>query len=174
MIHYQLRCSQAHEFDGWYRDSAAFDELARRKLLECPHCGDQQVTRALMAPALSSGRKDPVAAQLPAPASAPPVPGPAAGITAPGTTNVPAGPAPAAVGGKMPDQLRAMLQRLRAEVEKNCDYVGERFADEALRIHRGETEARGIYGETSAEDAEALAEEGVRFARIPWVGPAEG
>lgn len=78
------------------------------------------------------------------------------------------------MGGKIPDQVRAMLQRLRSEVERNCDYVGERFAEEALRIHRGEAEPRGIYGETSSDQAETLSEEGVRFARIPWVGPAEG
>lgn len=160
MIHYQLRCSQGHEFDGWYKDSAAFDELARRRLLECPHCADQDIARALMAPALGSGSKEPPAPSVPAPA--------------PQATPQAAPPAaPTAMGGRIPDQLRAMLQRMRAQVEKNCDYVGPRFAEEALRIHRGESEARGIYGETSSEQAEALAEEGVRFARIPWVGPAE-
>ena len=40
MIHYDLRCSQDHAFDGWFKDSAAFDRLAKRGLVECPHCGD--------------------------------------------------------------------------------------------------------------------------------------
>ena len=74
----------------------------------------------------------------------------------------------------MPDQVRAMLQKIRAEVEKNCDYVGEKFADEARRIHRGESDKRGIYGETSPTEAEALAEEGIEVSRIPWVPRADG
>jgi hypothetical protein len=74
----------------------------------------------------------------------------------------------------MPDHVRAVLQRLRAEVERTCDYVGAQFADEALRIHRGEADARGIYGETTPEQAEALAEEGVDISRIPWVSRADG
>ena len=66
-------------------------------------------------------------------------------------------------------QMVKVLKDLRSQVEKNCDYVGESFAEEARKIHYGEAEARGIYGETSDEDAEALAEEGVTFQRIPWV-----
>jgi hypothetical protein len=75
---------------------------------------------------------------------------------------------------RLPDHMRAMLQRLRAEVEKNCDYVGEQFADEARRIHRGESDVRGIYGETTPEQAEALADEGIEVNRIPWVPRADG
>ena len=67
-----------------------------------------------------------------------------------------------------PAQLRAALVELRRQVETNCDYVGERFAEEARRIHYGESERRGIYGEATAEDARGLAEEGIEFGRIPW------
>jgi hypothetical protein len=74
----------------------------------------------------------------------------------------------------MPAQLVAMLQKLRVEVEKTCDYVGKDFAEEARKIHHGETEARGIYGEATESEAEALAEEGIDIARIPWVPPADG
>lgn len=66
-------------------------------------------------------------------------------------------------------EMRQALQALRAKVEADCDYVGPKFAEEARKIHYGEAEARGIYGETSADEAEALVEEGVPFARIPWV-----
>ena len=72
-------------------------------------------------------------------------------------------------GGEQAIEMRKALEALRAKVEADCDYVGPRFAEEARKIHYGETEARGIYGETSDEQAEALAEEGVPFARIPWV-----
>lgn len=153
MIHYQLRCSQDHEFDGWFRDSASFDQQASRGLLECPECGDRRVARALMTPSVPKKGERP-----PAPEAAPASP-----------------PAPVAVAApRMPDQVRAMLQRLRAEVEKHCDYVGEEFAEEARKIHRGESERRGIYGETSPEQAETLAEEGIEVARIPWVQRADG
>lgn len=65
--------------------------------------------------------------------------------------------------------IRQHLSELRRTVEENCDYVGDRFAEEARRIHYGEAEARGIYGESTAEDADALRDEGVAFQRIPWL-----
>jgi hypothetical protein len=74
----------------------------------------------------------------------------------------------------MPAHLRAMLQRMRAEVEKHCDYVGPDFAEEARKMHRGESDKRGIYGETTPSEAESLAEEGIEVARMPWVPRAEG
>jgi hypothetical protein len=166
MIHYQLRCDQAHEFDGWFKDSAAFEMQARRSLLECPECGSAEVSRALMAPSVprkANARAEIVAAPEPQPPAQPPAQQPAA--TPPQMAVDPA---------RMPAQLRAMLQKLRAEVEKNCDYVGEGFADEARRIHRGESDRRGIYGEASPEQAEQLREDGIEIARLPWVPRADG
>ena len=75
--------------------------------------------------------------------------------------NAPAPPSPA--------ELRRALQQLRKHVEANCDYVGPGFAEEARRIHRGETEARGIYGEATKDESRALADEGIEVASIPWV-----
>jgi hypothetical protein len=142
MIHYQLRCDAAHEFDGWFVNSEGFESQARRGLISCPVCADTHVTRALMTPGIS--RKGEQETAQPAPAS------------------------PAA-GGMIPDAVRAALQRLRHEVEAHCEYVGTDFAEEARRIHHGESERRGIYGESSEEDATALVEEGIDIARIPWV-----
>jgi hypothetical protein len=68
-----------------------------------------------------------------------------------------------------PEQFRHMLQQVRKYVESHCDYVGERFAEEARRIHNGDSDARGIYGEASEEESRALADEGIEVARIPWV-----
>jgi hypothetical protein len=161
MIHYHLRCAAGHEFDGWFKDSAGFDRLAGAGLVECTHCGSTQVERALMAPAVVKGRRKDVAPPPPKPAE-PQAPVPVA----------PDGPRMAA--GPMPAQLVAMLQRLRAEVEKSCDYVGSDFAEEARKIHSGEAEARGIYGEATDSEAEALAEEGIEVARLPWVPRADG
>ncbi|HSU07038.1 MAG TPA: DUF1178 family protein [Acetobacteraceae bacterium] len=161
MMHYQVRCSRDHEFDGWFKDSAAFDRQTSLGLIECPTCGDKAVTRAIMAPALASRpRSTPIAP--PSPQATP-------------DAKTPATPQPTgAVAGPMPDHLRAMLQRLRNEVERNCDYVGPQFADEARKMHRGESDRRGIYGETTPTEAESLADEGIEVSRIPWVPRADG
>ncbi len=141
MIHYQLVCGDGHEFDGWFTDSAGFEAQAARQLISCPICASTAVNRALMAPAIP--RKTAVAR------------------TAPAT--------PQATGGIMPDQVRHALRQLRREIEANCDYVGPSFAEEARRIYYGEATPRGIYGESTDAEAEALADEGIDIARIPWV-----
>jgi hypothetical protein len=79
-----------------------------------------------------------------------------------------------AAAGPVPAQVVALLQRMRAEVEKHCDYVGAEFAEEARKMQRGESDLRGIYGEASDADAEALRDEGIEVARIPWVPRADG
>jgi hypothetical protein len=158
MIRFSLRCGNAHEFESWFKDSTAFDRMTGAGLVECPVCGDTQVAKALMAPAIRKtrgvkGRAEPTAST----AAVPP---------ATDSGRVAAGPLPA--------QMLALLQRMRAEVEKNCDYVGPNFAEEARRIHQGEAEARGIYGEASEADTEALREEGIEVARLPWVPRSDG
>ena len=66
-------------------------------------------------------------------------------------------------------KMRQALTELRDHVEKNADYVGDQFAEEARKIHYGESDKRGIYGETTEKEAEALAEEGIEFGRLPWI-----
>lgn len=66
-------------------------------------------------------------------------------------------------------QMMKAMRELRAKVEAESDYVGDRFAEEARRIHYGEVEKRSIYGESTDEESAALRDEGVPFARIPWV-----
>jgi hypothetical protein len=155
MIHYQLRCSQLHGFDGWFKDSASFEKQAKRGLIECPECGGTDVERALMAPALAKRES------LPVPVAQPKAPAP-----------VP--PPVKATAGRLPAQVMAALQRMRAEVEKSCEYVGPNFADQARAMHRGEAEPKSIYGETTEEQAETLSEEGIAVAKIPWVPRADG
>ncbi len=71
--------------------------------------------------------------------------------------------------GRMEAQVKDMLRAMRKTVETNCDYVGPRFAEEARKIHYGETEARGIYGEASDTEAKSLHEEGIEISRLPCV-----
>lgn len=161
MIHYQLRCIAAHEFDAWFRDSATFEAQAATGLLECPRCGESQITRALMAPSLPRGRSAESNPAKPAPLS----------------TGTAAGPTKDLALGerveRLPDYLRATLQRMRGEVERRCDYVGANFADEARKINEGESRPRGIYGEATRQEAEALAEDGIEVSRIPWLPRAD-
>ena len=163
MIHYQLRCGGGHAFDGWFRDSTAFDQQSAAGFTTCPVCGVADVKRALMAPALSKkGRKPPTQVE------------PASPAETSSATDVASATAAPVAGGVLPDGVRAMLQKMRAEVEKRCDYVGPEFAAEARRIHSGESEKRGIYGEATPDEAERLADDGIEVAQIPWVPRADG
>jgi hypothetical protein len=167
MIHYDLRCSGGHTFDGWFRSSAAFDQQADAGLLDCPVCASTVISRAIMAPRLSRNTSAPQAGSADTTdAKSVALPGAGASAMEP-HPNAPGGPA------IIPDEVRAVLQRLRTEVEKRCDYVGPRFAHEARAMHHGEQPHRPIYGETTADQAEALADEGIEVARIPWVPRAD-
>lgn len=66
-------------------------------------------------------------------------------------------------------QMRTALIEMRQKIETNCDYVGPRFAEEARRIHYGETDPRGIYGEATDNESRELADEGIEFGQIPWI-----
>ena len=138
-------------------NAAEPEEISGGSLYE-PTTTGRLVGAALMAPAVPKKRSS----MTPPPPAPTPEAAPAPSVPAMGA------------GGRMPAQMVAMLQRLRAEVEKNCDYVGPDLAEEARRIHRGESEERGIYGEASAEEAESLAEEGIELQSIPWVSRADG
>lgn len=146
MIVFDLKCRKDHVFEAWFPDSASFASQVEAGKVLCPVCGSRKVAKALMAPNVAKRKSD---------AAEPPRRG-EAGAVAVGET---------AKAG----ELRRLLRELREHVEKNCDYVGERFAEEARRIHYGETDPRGIYGETSEADAEALADEGIEVARVPWL-----
>jgi hypothetical protein len=72
-----------------------------------------------------------------------------------------------------PAQFRTAMLELRRQIETNCDYVGNRFAEEARRIHYGEIDPHSIYGEASDDESQELADEGIRFGRIPWISPTD-
>jgi hypothetical protein len=157
MIRYSLRCERDHTFESWFQDSGAYDSQVRRKLVSCPVCGSAKVEKAIMAPRIASrkGRERPEAVPVPAPAPTP--------AEAPGTS------APAATPLMMAQEreLRAKLKELRDHIIKNADNVGEKFPNEARKMHYGEIEHRPIYGEASPEEARALIEEGVEVSPLP-------
>ena len=155
MILYRLRCSKGHEFESWFKDSKTYERQEKKSLIGCAMCGDAKVARAIMSPRIGKKGK---AVEAEAPAAPAPAP-----------TSTPQQQQMAALARQMPKELREALIKVRTEVEKSCEHVGPKFAEEARKIHYGESDKRGIYGETSDEEAEALADEGIEFGRLPWV-----
>lgn len=134
MIRFSLICDNAHEFEGWFRSNDDFDTQAKRGFVDCPTCGSHKVGKALMAPAVSTGRKQEkmVLAM-----------------------------------GEAQKEAIAQLKAMAEKIRENADYVGDKFAEEARKIHFGETDPRGIYGEATLEEAKSLADDGVSFMPVP-------
>jgi hypothetical protein len=149
MIRYSLRCERGHAFESWFQSSSAYEAQEKRKLVNCPVCGSPKVERAIMAPRIVSkkGRETVV----PAPAAA-------TDVTTPTST-------PLLMAQER--ELRAKLRELRDHIVKNADNVGERFPNEARKMHYGDIEHRPIYGEASPDEARSLIEEGVEVSPLP-------
>ena len=162
MIKYQLICDKSHEFEGWFGDSAAFESQQESGFLTCPVCGSADVRRALMAPNLASPktRKTDLAEQQP---SAQPEPQPQP--QAPQQASMALPPAAALKMQELMSEMRALQTKIREE----CRDVGNDFAEEARKIHYGEVEPEGIYGQATAEEREALDEEGIEIMDMPWL-----
>lgn len=136
MISFSIVCENDHDFEAWFRNGDDFDAQRRRKLIGCPACGSTKVEKALMAPAVSTGRrKEKMALAI----------------------------------GTEQRKAMAKLKELTEKLKQGADYVGDKFADEARKIHFGETEARGIYGEATVDEARSLHEDGVEFLPLPNV-----
>jgi len=146
MIKYALQCDKGHGFDSWFPSGASYETQRKRGLVDCPICGSIIVDKQIMAPAVSlkSGGTYPDAASL---AQAPDQ----AVFTL----------------GEEAARLRAMIREMHDHVAANTEDVGSRFADEARKIHYGETEERAIRGKASFDDAQALHDEGIGFLPLP-------
>ncbi|WP_316862823.1 DUF1178 family protein [uncultured Cohaesibacter sp.] len=152
MIKYSLRCDHDHVFEVWFRNNDDCEAQMKHGHVECPVCSSTAISKSLMSPKVSGTRSQ----------------------------NAPSGPAlvPAnhsapsqavTVGAATPDQqqVQHMLRAFRDHVVQNADYVGDKFAEEARKIHFKESEKRGIYGEASVEDAKSLAEDGIDCLPLP-------
>jgi hypothetical protein len=134
VIQYSLHCAKGHQYDAWFGNAAAFDEQQARGLVTCAICGDPQVEKAPMAPAVSRSDKGRMALSS---------------------------------GHAHATKFREMLRAYRQKVMSEADYVGDKFADEARKIHFEEVEARGIYGEASRDEVAGLIEDGIDFMPLP-------
>jgi hypothetical protein len=151
MIAFDLKCSGGHSFEGWFASAADFSAQQNKGLLACPVCDDVMVHKALSVP--NVGRKGNQAIAVPAAAPVDPVGGQ--------VINTPS----------VPPAMHEMMQKLAAaqtELLKESDWVGREFAETARAIHYGEEADRLIHGETSPDEADALAEEGISVAPLPF------
>lgn len=156
MILYNLKCSQNHSFEGWFKDSRTFDKQAKRGEIACPICSDNAIRKDIMAPRISSRtRKKGLEYET----------------TVQGTNKH--------TGDRYSDKYRKRASKITQEileaadklqkhVEENCENVGENFANEARAIYYGDAEERGIYGEATSSEVEDLVEENIPISRIPW------
>jgi hypothetical protein len=137
-----LQCSHAHGFEGWFGSEDDFQDQLARGLVECPLCGDTGISKLPSAPRLNLGAGEPAAA--PAPAQ-----GKQEVMSAPNA------------------ELQAAWMQLVKQVMTQTEDVGENFAEEARKIHYGESEERGIRGQASKEETQALLEEGINVLPLP-------
>lgn len=143
MILYNLHCPGDHAFEAWFRDGATYDRQAAAGEISCPVCGDSGVVKAPMAPRVSKGSRD-------------------AGGDGGGDGGGDNDMAKAAA-------LREALTALREVIERSGDHVGDKFAEEARKIHYGEVGHRNIYGEATDDQARELTDEGIKVGRVPWL-----
>ena len=140
MILYDLVCPRDHRFESWFRNSNVVEKLIKAGEVACPSCGSKKVQKAPMAPRIAKSDEASQAASA------------------------------AAEQRELEAAMQkanAALDELRQVIEKNCDHVGDRFPEEARKIHYGEAKGRGIYGNASREDAKKLLDEGIEVYAIP-------
>ncbi len=144
-----LRCAHGHAFEGWFSSEEDFLGQLSGELLECPLCGDRSIARLPSAPRLNLG----------------------ASSAAAGAAREPAGQQPPrgdnAVASLPPAALQAAWMQMVRRVMAQTEDVGERFAEEARRIHYGESAERGIRGQATREQTEELLDEGIAVMPLP-------
>ena len=160
-----LRCSHQHSFEGWFGSEDDFQNQLKRGLIECPMCADSSIQKMPSAPRLNFGQHDR---------------GTDAANQAQNTHSASTSVAPLTRAGARNDQPEvdqqgnrtnpaaqaAFLNALR-QVVAHTEDVGQRFAEEARRMHYGEVEARSIRGQASARETVELLEEGIEVLPLP-------
>lgn len=139
MIKYNLKCDADHAFEAWFESSVGFDEQSKRGFVTCPQCGSGQVSKALMTPGVSTGRRKDARKE-------------AVQVAALST---------------MEAEMRTKMKEVRDHIHANTEDVGASFPEEARKMHYGEAEQRGIRGAAKPEEVKSLVDEGVEIAPVP-------
>ena len=135
-----LQCGHGHVFEGWFASEDDFAGQLGRGLVTCPMCGDGTVTKKLSAPRLNLGHAR-------------------EGVEGPKHEVV-------ATVGDDQQSLQAAWLGMARRIVADTEDVGERFAEEARRIHYGESDQRGIRGKASQAETEALLDEGISVLQL--------
>jgi hypothetical protein len=154
-----LQCQQHHSFEGWFGSEDDFQSQNARFLVECPFCGDHHITKMLSAPRLNlSGASASFSgnAHSEEPSSNP--------VT---TTT-------ASSAALMPEEVQQAWMHMVQHVLSNTEDVGGQFAQEARKMHYGETPERAIRGQVSREETSALLEEGIQVMPLPMPAAIKG
>ena len=148
MIRYSLRCERGHALESWFQSSSAYDSQRKRGLVACPSCDSTKVEKAIMAPRIARKGKSKSATEP---------------VTAPTDDTS----STSLVMAPQERELLSKLRELRDHVLKNADDVGNKFPEEARKMHYGDIEQRAIYGEATADEARSLVDEGIDVAALP-------
>lgn len=143
MIKYSLVCANEHTFEGWFSNSSDYDSQCKNGLLSCPICDSESIQKNLMAPSVSTNSRK---------------------------SNESTGDISLSSNANIPEkyaQVMSQMRELRSQVMANADDVGKNFPEEARKIHYGEAEKRGIYGQASSRDVEGLVDEGIEIMPLP-------
>ncbi len=159
-----LRCAHDHRFEGWFASAADYESQCERGMVACPLCDDKTISRLPSAPRLNVSKQRHADARQAREAREP--------APARESNHV---DEPRALATEVA-QVRMQAQWLRAvrQMLNNTEDVGDRFPEEARRIHYGEAQERGIRGRASREDAEALRDEGIEVTALPVPEPLKG
>ena len=145
MIVFDLHCNEDHRFEGWFGSAKDFASQKKRGLLSCPTCGDTSIERGLSAPRLNMGAVEPKQpAQVPAVQKTPDMEGKDAFAVA-----------------------QMLYSRMLDEILTKSEDVGKKFPEEARKIYYQESPGRAIRGQATAEEHDALVDEGIPVARFP-------
>jgi len=140
MIRFNLRCLKSHEFEAWFQNSEVFEKQAGSRKVVCPHCGSKKVTKALMAPSISTSKSKWSKSESAQPRQ---------------------------MAKVLDPDHREAVRRIREHIIDNSEYVGDRFAEEARKNHYEEEAKRGIYGEATGDDIAELIDEGIDILPLP-------
>jgi hypothetical protein len=150
---FDLQCEHGHLFEGWFGSHEDYDSQQSRGLLTCPMCNSATIEKRLSAPRLNVGHFDVEPRSSEAGG---------AGMGASRETVVASSPEALQLA-----QIQAAIMQQMRELVRNTENVGSGFAEEARRIHEGESEERPIRGTATPEEREALVEDGITVVALP-------
>ena len=151
MIKYSLKCVEKNcnknePFDGWFQNSTSFEKQIEAGYISCPYCGSLNIKKNLMSPSVKSTKKINLKTN---------------------SKNIKHNE----LNKKTNKQIDMMvvLRNLKKQIQKNADFVGKNFAEEAKAIHEGKSKERAIYGQANTKDLEELKSKNIDFINVPWV-----